>query len=152
MLDLNPIKQRAAAATEGPWFAAATDDHMCMNARYVTTTPCEFKHDNTVTFDDGMNAHSEQTICVTMLQAPDTACHESAKWDENTIFIAHARTDIPALLRHVEELEAKLAASFTEDELKRAYQDGRQDEANGIIASQAAQTIARIRAERDAAK
>lgn len=38
----------------------------------------------------------------------------SVVWDmpsgDNCDFIAHARTDIPALLAHVEELEARLAS------------------------------------------
>lgn len=78
------------------------------------------------------------------------------------IFIAHARKDIPALLAHVAELEAKLAAGFTEEEAgliaKSCYMSGGEHfgddywvRPHATMEETITTTIARIRAERKTA-
>jgi len=93
---LDAIEAREQAATEGPWYPKATDDALCMNARYVSLTPGEWANDQ----ECGMAepADYEHTVAITMLQYPRLACLDDAKWDENTEFIAHSRADIPLLL------------------------------------------------------
>lgn len=106
-LELEAIKERASDATPGPWFAAATDDDMCMSALYVTTEPTTFDHSNTHGMAPGdSDSNPEKVVCITLLQSPPLAIHKAQRWDEDTLFIAHAREDVPALVQTVEELRA----------------------------------------------
>lgn len=112
MTDFTPdfiAQQRAIikAATPGPWYAAATDDRMCMNARYVTTKPCAFEHDQANSMDVDCVQEPETVIAVTLLQSPPVATADEC--DENTVFIAEARTYYPAALDRIEALEEENA-------------------------------------------
>lgn len=79
--ELDAIRARAEAATKGPWACA---DPMKYDKMQVTG--------------------SMGQVCKTDLYGFEyPQC-----WD-NGDFIAHARTDIPALLSYIAELEAKLA-------------------------------------------
>jgi hypothetical protein len=106
--DIEAIRARACSATAGPWHVRLTDDDMRMNAIMVVTGEAPARHDKTVTFDKGHNARAEETVCVTLLQSPETACHQSDRWYENARFIAAAREDVPALLRYIEHLESHM--------------------------------------------
>lgn len=102
--ELSIIRCRAEKATPGPWFPSITDDDMCMNACYVTTKPSVFEHDNRLGMAPGRDDH-EAVVCITLLQHPRLACHKAQRWEEDTDFIAHAREDVPALLKAVWDLE-----------------------------------------------
>ena len=81
---LNEIEARANAATEGPWEAGCNDRHVL----YVTTDNEEF--------------------CQTY--GPELYDSQGFFSDDDTEFIAHARTDVPemaAALRAVLELHRK---------------------------------------------
>ena len=69
---LNEIEARANAATPGPWEAGCNDRHM----HYVTTENEEF--------------------CQTY--GPELYDSQGFFSDDDTAFIAHARTDVPALV------------------------------------------------------
>lgn len=113
--ELAAIEARANAATPGPWMSFNTDDTYAMNIYGVTTSyelwACEPEKDN---------GHGN-IIALTLLQTPRYSCHESRLWHENTMFIAHARADIPALIaalraERVHHNEVDLARSI----IKRA--------------------------------
>src|SRR5690348_9437141 len=83
-LDLGPIEAREAAATKGPWFA---DGHEILVG----------------TADD---------ITRRSTWIGETCTTELPDWGAaNAEFAAHARTDIPALVARVRELEAELATA-----------------------------------------
>lgn len=111
--ELTEIEVRANAATPGPWYAHATDDEVFSNARYISLEPGEFRHDNKRSMDSQSDerADSEQVIAITLLQSPRLAdCDEC---DENTLFIAHARSDIPRLIAEIRRLRAMILDSQT---------------------------------------
>jgi hypothetical protein len=85
-LDLDAIKRRTEAATPGPWQELATDwnDNGFMVSGYVARLRDDGRVDD-ITGDGLPLADAE--------------------------FIAHARTDIPALVAEIESLRAKLAAA-----------------------------------------
>ena len=87
---LTEIRKRCEAATPGPWYPKATDDACCMNARYVSLVPGEWRHDD----ENGMAEPADyaNVVAITLLQSPRLACLDDEKWDENTLFIAHARS------------------------------------------------------------
>src|SRR5688572_27393179 len=98
--DLEAIEARCRAATPGPWYPRATDDELFQNALYVGLRagrhePGTLRHDNR----PGMSsAHRQQeppdqVVAITLLQYPRLADVGDARWDENTLFIAHARED-----------------------------------------------------------
>lgn len=102
---LNQAETDSRGATPAPWFAKATDDEQYMNARYVSTDPGPFEHDNKTSLD----AHDpdldvvKSCVAITLLQAPSLAIHDAGCWDEDAQFIATARTAVPVLLGIVRE-------------------------------------------------
>ena len=120
-------------ATEGPWYARATDDDHYMNARYVGLDAGPgFVHDGVCGM--GGDNKSERVIAITLLQAPDLACVQDERWDENATFIAEARLGWPhAITRalaaeaRVKELEGLLGEAQTQlswddlDDIGREY-------------------------------
>lgn len=99
---LEAIRQREQAATQGPWFFWHGDDTHSMNCYGVTLERCS--HDYVDEAD-----HAEHTVALTLLQEPRLAspgAHSGDRgwgdWDDNSEFIAHARTDVPLLLAAVE--------------------------------------------------
>lgn len=95
-------KARADKATPGPWKAENPDDEYCMNVMCVTTGD-SYVDDMGPQFRD-----YGSVVAITLLQSPRYACCESRKWDEDTYFIAAARTDIPTLATAVDELCAEV--------------------------------------------
>lgn len=86
------IRERAEAATPGPWtasFRASFDDY------WIVEPP----------------AWCTELLSVCVVGAP-----QSPNVLVDSVFIAHARTDIPKLLAHINALEAELeAATFAVD-------------------------------------
>ena len=80
MTDLNPIKARLAAATDGPWYAHADDLIGGWCIRTVDTPPSE---------------------------GPGEVASFIRK--EDAALIAHARADLPALVAEVEHLRATVS-------------------------------------------
>src|SRR6185436_15609990 len=106
--DLREIETREAQATPGPWYAHRTDDEVHSNARYVSIEPSDFRHDNKTRMWAGsqQQARPEDVIAITLLQNPQLAIADAC--DENTLFLAHARTDIPRLVTEVRRLRARV--------------------------------------------
>jgi hypothetical protein len=107
--DLEQIEKRAAEATPGPWYPHRTDDQVHSNARYVSVEPSDFAHDNKTRMWAGsrQQANPEGVIAITLLQSPGLAVADAC--DENTLFIAHARTDVPSLVSEVRRLRERVA-------------------------------------------
>lgn len=80
-LDLAEIRERANNATPGPWEAD----------RPQVWGPNDESVAFVTTHDPGEGSGQPE-------------------WEANTVFIAHAREDVPALLDHVDTLAAQLAA------------------------------------------
>ena len=94
-------------ATEGPWYARATDDDHYMNARYVGLDAGPgFVHDGVCGM--GGDNKSERVIAITLLQAPDLACVQDERWDENATFIAEARLGWPHAITRALAAEARV--------------------------------------------
>lgn len=88
--NLIEIKARCEAATEGPWVTTCADEYpMLYNDLYKGCFGIE---------DDNRNISKGISICY-----PEGRMNKS-----DAKFIAHARQDIPDLLKYVEELEGKL--------------------------------------------
>jgi len=81
---LDTIRERADAATPGPWATALEVDH---DGQYWVVTP----PDGSVLFSVCKVGHKGEP-----------------KTEEDAEFIAHARTDIPALLAHIDALHTLL--------------------------------------------
>jgi hypothetical protein len=106
--ELEEIEARCNTASPGPWFAHATDDEYFMNARYVSLEPGEFRHDNKrgMGYGGADQVDPDKVIAITLLQQPELVYQD--KCNENTIFIANARADVPRLLDHIRYLEQAL--------------------------------------------
>jgi len=75
--ELDKIRARCEAATEGPWHTMVSLTHSHIH--------CEDEHNNYIGLADGM-----------------------MRAEPNGVFIAHARTDVPALLDEVKRLRSEL--------------------------------------------
>jgi len=91
-MNLNEIEARANAATPGPW----TYDEGC---GYVEVPPC-----GVIEFKPGWerSVHFLARVHNNHVEGEDGLGFDGA-------FIAHARTDVPALIARVRELEAEAA-------------------------------------------
>ena len=91
MIDLDAIEGRANAATPGPW----TYHEGC---GYVEVPPC-----GAIEFKPGWerSVHFLARVHNNHVEGEDGLGFDGA-------FIAHARTDVPALIARVRELEAEL--------------------------------------------
>jgi hypothetical protein len=87
---LEAIRQRAENATPGPW-----------EIRWGEVVTKHPDHQNVSQWYDGYS----NAIC----SLNDGEYIINSNKDNDAAFIAHARTDIPALLDHIAELEAELA-------------------------------------------
>jgi hypothetical protein len=96
MLDLDPIKQRAAAATPGPWTVDKDPD--------IEET-LAIAHPETHAKDRMMRFYSDFVA----VGLGDVQKGETADAD----FIAQARADVPALVAEVESLRERLKAITT---------------------------------------
>ena len=96
-LDLNAIRARADAATEGPWYATE-DLALDGDEAAVGVARGEF-------------GASDYAMVVT---TPGDASYDAGDFPTSrvadAVFIAHARSDVPALVGEVEHLRAELAA------------------------------------------
>jgi hypothetical protein len=91
-IDVAAIQERCDAATEGPWEWAPD-----MVQLYTTEDAPVDEYDADIRSVDSFHG---VMLCV----------------DPNREFIAHARTDVPALIDHIESLDSALAASGAEVE------------------------------------
>jgi len=87
-VDTAAIEARANAATPGPW-----------KKRW---------DGNTLLVESVHNDHWRELICET---------GDSSDHTDNTVFIAHAREDVPALLAHIRELQEAMRWRRVEEEL-----------------------------------
>lgn len=115
--ELRAIEERAEAATPGPW---SEDDGN------VFSTPLSERrheiimrriHGEDIPHPDHDEPHPMGFVC--------TTTQETANFDNNADFIAHARTDVPRLVAEVRRLEVVLALDrecrlLNEAELHRA--------------------------------
>jgi hypothetical protein len=115
MSRLDEIKERVGKATKGPWYPRATDDNMYMNARYVGLNKGPgWKHDDKCGLAVCIDQEpADKVIAITLLQSPDLVDQDEC--DENTVFIAHSREDIPYLLERLEAAE-KALGKYSNDE------------------------------------
>jgi hypothetical protein len=108
--EVRMIAARASRATPGPWYSHATDDEYASNALYVSSIPgTKERHDNRRGLSHG-NAHQvppEQVVAITLLQAPRLC--QPDEYEENTDFIANARSDVPHLVEEVWRLRKRVA-------------------------------------------
>lgn len=95
---LREIRERADAATPGPWYAIHDDDGMFMNCYAVSTNADADPSDPSEPFVAGCLVQSEVII------NPGDRMYAA-----NTAFIAAAREDVPALLAERDRLAALLA-------------------------------------------
>lgn len=94
-VDIDAIKARYTAATEGPWIVHECDDSMCMSMVLVGPKSVPEPSDET---DLG------EMITATLLQVPGMVGRKRDDWDANAEFIAAARTDLPACVAEIERL------------------------------------------------
>lgn len=107
-LDLAAIKARLTAATPGPWtFEDGDDDDFCSAVAICAPIPASERQQTN--FAGDFNARA--VVALTLWQNPRIAVIHDARWDENAWLIAHAPTDIAALVEEVERLRAVLDSS-----------------------------------------
>lgn len=92
-LDLNAIQARADAATPGPWLIADTTD---------PTSDWYDEFDGPMVVDDDSRPGFYSAIAKDFCQGADDGVSDA-------VFVAHARTDVPALLAEVRHLRAAVA-------------------------------------------
>lgn len=90
-IDLDEIRARAAAATPGPWYADKEIDGMYAGHKTVVRAG---------------DPPPWSGVGLRVVSVGQTRTHLGPA-EPNVEFIAHARTDVPALLAHVAELEAE---------------------------------------------
>ena len=110
-IDLDGIADRLRRATPGPWYSDLYDDEYAQSMCVVTTQrPNPDRHFSPRWPDFPTNA----VVAATLVSTPGSAfCHASESWDENSEFIAHARTDVEVLLAEVVRLRAIIDAGTT---------------------------------------
>lgn len=125
VLDLDAIEQRTAAATDGPWIVEI--ERTPLNELGRATFPEGIRN-----LPDGEKVdYSEESVIVTawvhgqmhsqiriimMATSPYfETTHRVHMSPENAAFIAAARTDVPALVARVRQLEAELARNALRD-------------------------------------
>ena len=98
---IQEAKDRAEAASKGPWHVVHCEDRDFATMLRVSTVPD--------------SEEPGDTVAVVVLQMPLEACVSDERWDENGEFIAAARTDVPRLIELVEEMAETL------DEMAPSY-------------------------------
>ena len=99
---IQEAKDRAEAASKGPWHVVHCEDRDFATMLRVSTVPD--------------SEEPGDTVAVVVLQMPLEACVSDECWDENGEFIAAARTDVPRLIELVEEMAETL------DEMAPSYE------------------------------
>ena len=116
---LAEIEERAKAATEGPWYAVNYSD---------PSQPSSWS----------VECHMPDTLTVAIAT---NGYGEEGEPERNAWFIAHAKQDIPALLAHVQTLQAELdqlrtifSRDLLEDDasIRAAYERGKMDAAREL--------------------
>ncbi|TYC21377.1 hypothetical protein FXF52_26245 [Micromonospora sp. MP36] len=100
---LAQIEELAAAATPGPWHVRLLDDDDAMNLVAVSTVADTGRGERWPDFD-----HSE-IVAATLVQQPRYVDVADERWDENALFIASARRDVPRLIAEIRRLRHLLA-------------------------------------------
>lgn len=98
-LDLEPIKARERAATKGPWKAKKTADGRCDGI-----VPDYHNHAGEDCYD---YARDDFKMCPATDEIVTTDSGVYGPSWPDAEFIAHARTDIPALIAEIERLRAQ---------------------------------------------
>ncbi|MEV6107041.1 hypothetical protein AB0M28_20345 [Streptomyces sp. NPDC051940] len=101
--DLADIEERTQAATPGPWHVRQLDDDYAMSLVAISTTPDTGRGERWPDFDH------QQIVAATLVQQPRYVDVADDRWDENALFIAHARDDIPRLIAEIRRLQHLLA-------------------------------------------
>lgn len=112
---LTAIAERVHRTTPGPWFPVVTDDELYQGAVYVGLQARGKQNENGLYVDGGRGrkllvegtVDDESVVAITCLQYPRLAYQEAG--DDNALFIAHAREDVPALLAEVHRLRELLS-------------------------------------------
>ncbi|MFI6984214.1 hypothetical protein ACIBSV_37225 [Embleya sp. NPDC050154] len=100
--DLDEIEELAAGATPGPWHVRQLDDDYAMSLVAVGTVPDTGLGERWPDFD-----HRE-IVAATLVQHPRYVDVADGRWDENALFIAHARRDVPRLVAEIRRLRLLL--------------------------------------------
>ena len=99
--ELEQIELRYQSATPGPWFVRRFDDDVAMSLITVSTIPDTGLVERWPDFDHG------EIVAATLVQDPRYVDAADHKWNENALFIAHARIDIPHLVAEIRRLRAQ---------------------------------------------
>ncbi|MDK2011134.1 MULTISPECIES: hypothetical protein [unclassified Deinococcus] len=113
--ELAAISERVQRATPGPWYPIVTDDERYQGAVYVGLQAHGKLSEVGLYVDGGRGKKllvegaidDESVVAITCLQFPRLAYQDAC--DDNALFIAHARDDMPRLLAEVRRLRALLA-------------------------------------------
>ncbi|MGO4612656.1 hypothetical protein AB4305_11760 [Nocardia sp. 2YAB30] len=100
--ELDQLDALARAATPGPWFVRLLDDEHAMNLVAVSTVPDTGLGERWPTFDH------HQIVAATLIQQPRYVDTADERWDDNALFIAHARQAVPRLIDEVRRLRQQL--------------------------------------------
>jgi hypothetical protein len=105
--DLDAIQARAQAATPGPWGVYDGGDHANIGANLATLSRSTWRSDCEIAEIDA-ETYVDSNLC------PHDEGEDAEAWAaqqalDDAQFIAQARTDVPALLARVQELEAENA-------------------------------------------
>jgi hypothetical protein len=98
--DLDQILARCDASTPGPWFVRQLDDTHAMSLMAVSTTPDTGRGERWPDFD------SSEVVAATLVQEPRYVDVGDQRWNQNAVFIAAARTDIPRLVAEIRRLRS----------------------------------------------
>jgi len=118
-LDLSAIKSRCAAATPGPWKASCAPGVASVRSEWANCA-----------IYINVRQNGETPACVT-------------RWHRDAEFIAHSRSDVPALVAEVERLRFLLAECYR---ATGADPDGDDD---AMLAGKAVDAVRRLRASAD---
>ena len=96
--ELQEIEGRVNAASAGPWYVRWLDDDSSMNLVAISTKPDTGEGEQWPNFDH------ETVVAATLIQHPRYVDIGDGRWDENALFISHARSDVPRLLAEIRRL------------------------------------------------
>ena len=71
-----------------------------MSLTAVSTTPDTGMGERWPDFD------SSEIVAATLVQQPRYLDHADGRWDQNALFIAHARSDVPRLVAEIKRLRS----------------------------------------------
>lgn len=101
MLDLAAIQARCAAATPGPWVTHSDADEL---VDPPVPAPAAYP----------VAQCDQQDFGVRVFSPPGTYVKRDHRTSDNALFIAHARSDIPALLAEVQRIRELVEAAYKE--------------------------------------